>query len=258
MVDNINELGANRTVDVVGDADMPVTSIPWLRCFGRVQLALLVVWLSVISFFPPSLSSLSMLVLLLPVWGLAILLGLWHVVKVPEQRTYAVFVIAAYPAAALLALAVQEHLPLVTGATGVLCFFAVLAAWPALLLGQWLGRVSTPSSHTEQASGLPTKVLFGVEAVLLCVTALLAWLLFSGESMPSLKTIFVRGWYENTFRVATWSTAALTVVAVPYALLGMFRRSRHLGAMLLMLVGVVLIGLCLGSIYFALLLGTAG
>ena len=112
----------------------------WLGFLGRFQDALLFVWLAHVCFVPQHFSSLVNFFGLAALWVLMLLLGGWHLAKVPAKRGLAAWTMAAFPLAFLIVTVLDStvDVPLVGPPAGRWLFFGALSVFPLYWLARWL------------------------------------------------------------------------------------------------------------------------
>lgn len=206
----------------------------WLSFFGRFQDALLFVWLAYVSFVPQTFSSLGILVGLAALWVFMLLMGGWHLVKVPAKRGLAAWTMAAFPLAFLLVTVLDStvDVPLVGPPAGRWLFFGALSAFPLYWLARWLLRTTSLQPSNPVRMRITTTVLLVIMFTQMWLSLFLVWVLISGNDFQSFRTLFGDAWYMNLLQGTLGTTLLIAVGAVPYALLGLVRGSGHRGAML--------------------------
>lgn len=247
----------------------PSTQGRGLIVFARLQHVMLAAWLAFVTMLPENLYGLLALVILLPLWGLAVVMGLWHLAKVPNKRPIAVWVMVAFPVTLFVAgvLSSLVGLPIVESDHGEWVFIGVLLAYPVYWLGCWLLRVTKPipRARPEQATqaevvvkppvfktepnpdvrrNLTDTVFLAVFGMLMLQSLLLVGILPFGDYFSSFKRLFGGEWYTNLLFITLGTTTVLSVAAVPYAILRLIRGTPHKAAMITILVFIVITVIC--------------
>jgi len=223
----------------------------WLTVFARFQDALLYAWLAYVSFVPQTFSSLFNVVGLVALWVLMVLMGAWHLVKVPARRGLAAWVIVAFPLAFSLVtvLDTMVDIPIVGPPAGHWLFFGALSAIPLYWLARWLLRTTSPQPNNPVRMRVTTTILFAVVLNQMLLSFFLAWVLSSGSEFQSFKNVFGDDWYANLLHWTMGSTLLVVVVGVPYAVLGFLRGSGHRGVMLGILLCIGVTVTCMVGIF---------
>lgn len=214
----------------------------WLTIVARIQDALLFIWLAHVSFIPQQFSSLANIVGLAALWACMLLMGGWHLVKDPAQRGLAVWVMVAFPLAFLLVTVLGStiDMPMVEPPAGRWLFFGAVSLLPLYGLTRWLLKTTRPQPDDPVRMRITTTILLIVVFTQMCVSLLLVWALASGNDFQSFRNVFGHDWFTNLLNSALVITLLLAIGGIPYAILGIVRRSGHRGAMLgiLLCIGV--------------------
>ena len=238
----MSDVSVTEPMLFVPRAKDPAMQGRWLTVFARFQDALLYVWLANVSFVPQDFSSLVSVVGLAALWVFMVLMGAWHLVKVPARRKLATWTIAAFPLAFLLMTVLDStvDLPIVGPPVGRWLFYGALLMFPLYWLARWLLRTTSPQPNNPVRMRVTTTVLFAIVLNQMLLSLFLAWVLSSGSEFQSFKNVFGDDWYANLLQWTMGSTLLVVVVGVPYAVLGFLRGSGHRGVMLgiLLCIGV--------------------
>ena len=232
----------------------------WLKLLARSQDALLFVWLAHVCFVPQHFSSLVNFFGLVAFWVLMLLLGAWHIAKVPAQRGLAAWTMAAFPLAFLLVTVLNStvDLPIVGPPSGRWLFFGAVSVLPIYWLARWLLRTTKPQPDNPVRMRITTTILLIVVFTQMLVSLFLVWALLSGNDFPSFKTVFGDGWYTNLLQSTLGTTLLAAVGGVPYAILGIVRGSGHRGAMLGILICIGVSVACVFGVFASIAMMSFG
>ncbi len=206
----------------------------WLKGLARLQDMLLLIWIADLSFQPQGLGSLVVLLWLAALWGVMVVAGAWHIVKVPDCRRLAAWGITAFPTAFALVsiLNTAVGLPLVNSPQAHWLVVAAMAVFPLYWLARWLLRTTSPRQASPVPMRLTTIILLGIAFMLMLQSLFLVWVPFTGDDFQAFKTLFGSDWYTNLLQLTLGTAALIAVGAVPYVILGFVRRTGHRGALL--------------------------
>ena len=230
----------------------------WLRLIAGLQQILVLAWFLFVCLVPQNVYMLVALVLLIPLWGLGVLLGGWHLFKGTGERALALKAMLVFPAAylALIPLRSLFGLPVLSGASASWLAIAAVAAYPLYGLAKWLLRATAATPQAVRRITATDLLILGFTLTLLCQLLFLVIVLTSTEPSDSIFGAFGSNWYKPTLN-ATAALACLTaLVGVPYALIGLVRRTRHAVMMLAILGSIGLLGL-VGVGFFVVLAAAA-
>lgn len=223
----------------------------WLSVFSRFQEALLYVWLAHVSFVPQHFSSLVNFVALGALWILMLLVGTWHLVKVPARRGLAVWAMAAFPLAFLLITVLDStvDVPIVGPPAGRWLFLGAVSALPLYWLARWLLWTTKPKPPNPVRMRITAASLLIIVFTQMWVSVFLVWVLMSGNDFRSFKSVFGDDWYTNLLQSSLGITLLMAVVGVPYAIVGLVRGSGHRGAMLGILFCIAISAACAFGVF---------
>lgn len=240
----MSDVSEAETSLFVPRADNAATHGRWLSIIVRLQDALLFVWLAHVSFVPQQFSSLVNFVGLAGLWVFMLLVGTWHLVKVPARRGLAAWGMVAFPLAflAITLLEKATDLPVVGPPAGSLSFYAALSVFPLYWLARWLLRTTSPQLENPVRMHMTAVVLLVIVITQMSLSLFLVWVLSTGNDFLSFKSAFGNDWYADLLKGTLGTTLFVAIGAVPYAVLGFLRGSGHRGAMLgiLFCVGVAI------------------
>ncbi len=251
-----------------------------LIILARLQNIMLAAWLAFVAMLPTSLYGLVALVILLPLWGLGVILGLRQLLKFSTKRWLAVWVMLAFPGVFMTAILLDSlfGLPIVDSEHGGWVVIGVLLAYPGYRLVMWLLRATRPipeaqpePTHRAKAStgevafknetkpivrrNLTDTLFVAVFGMLMLQSLLLVAILPFGDYFSSFKNVFGGEWYTNLLFLTLGTTAVLSVAAVPYAILRLIRGTPHKAAMIAILLFIAISVICtLGILFFFALL----
>ena len=116
----------------------------WLSILARFQDVLLYVWLVHVCFVPQQFSSLVNFVALGALWIVMLLVGTWHLIKVPARRRLAAWTMAAFPLTFMLIKVLDStvDVPLVGQSEGRWLFYGAVSVLPLYWLARWLLRTT--------------------------------------------------------------------------------------------------------------------
>ncbi|MGI9204169.1 MAG: hypothetical protein ACR2Q3_09170 [Woeseiaceae bacterium] len=213
----------------------------WLTVLANLQNMILLVWVANLCLLPQNLNSLVALFWLAALWVLMLVVGVWHIVKVPVRRRLAAWLIAAFPAAFTLVtfLNTTVGLPLATSHAAQWLFPAALAVFPLYWLARWLLRTTSPEQKSPVRMRLTTIILLAIAIMLMLQSIFLVWVPFTGDDFQAFKALFGSDWYVNLLQITLGTAGLIAIGAVPYVILGFVRGTGHRGAM----IGIFL---CLG------------
>ncbi len=205
-----------------------------LGILGRFQDVLLYVWLAHVCFVAQTFSSLANVVALGALWILMLVVGTWHLVKVPARRRLAAWTMAAFPLAFMLAMVLDStvDIPLVGEPEGRWLFYGAVSVLPLYWLARWLLRTTAPQPSNPVRMQFSAAVFLVVVFTQMWVSVFLVWALASGRNFQVFKDVFGHDWYASLLQSALWITLLMLIAGVPYAILGLVRGSGHRGAML--------------------------
>ncbi|MGI9323840.1 MAG: hypothetical protein ACR2PZ_01380 [Pseudomonadales bacterium] len=223
-----------------------------------MQRYLLIAWVAFVCLLPQNLYGLSALLVLVPLWGLALIVAGWNVLQRPEQRKQALKVITAFPLAVIAVLLLDKvfGLPLAAGDLAGWLFVAVLSAYPLFYLGRWLLGVTEPGIDARVRLRLGDLLLLGLVGTLVLQMLFLVFAVANGESISWLSDVFGNDWYEQSLWATVVAAGILAVVGIPFALLGLIRGTRHRGMMVIIFVCFAFLFVC-GFGFFILLAALA-
>ncbi len=232
------------------DGNRTSTSAPvrWLHVAGDVQYWLLAIAFAFVSFFPPNLYSLAILLyVLLPAWLIATPVGLWYLVRSPSQRAYAVGVIAALPAVILLAYMLRSYLPFITGQVATVIFFAIVFAYPAIWMTRWLRRINAPAKRARPTPEMMSQLQAGTIAMLIGVSLLMIWLVFSRNAYSLFEGVFGQQWLVAGLVVFAVLFTGMIAIAFPCAVRAMRKGRPGSGMFLATFVGLASVSLVIAA-----------
>ena len=224
------------------------------RANKRLIAVLLAIWFAFVSAFAENLYGLlSIFYLLLPLWVVSCLFGLWHLFKTAGHRLLAASMIVAFPAVMLLASALPDRLPLVTGRAGTVIFFAVVCAYPTIWLIRWLWRISAPASSDALAPSYLLRIRVGAVATLISLSLLMLVLVLSGNAYSLFQELSGDRWLGSGLMVFAILILGLVAIAIPYAMQAIRFGHRRSGIALAVFNGLASIALVIGAIGYTLL-----
>lgn len=206
----------------------------WLSGLARLQSMLLLIWFADLSFLPQSLNSLVALLWMAALWAVMLVVGAWHIVKLPESRRLAAWAIAAFPLAFSFVTVLNSTvgLPLVDSPEAQWLVVAAIAVFPLYWLARWLLRTTSPRQASPVRMRLTTIILLAIAVMLMLQSLFLVWVPFTGDDFKLFKSLFGSHWYTNLLQITLGGAALVATGAVPYVILGFVRRTGHRGALL--------------------------
>jgi hypothetical protein len=223
----------------------------WLSTLGRIQDVLLYVWVAHVCFVVQTFSSLVNFIALGALWVLMLLVGTWHLVKVPTQRHLAAWTMAAFPLAFVLIKVVDATVgvPIVGEPGGRPLFYGAVSVLPLYWLARWLLRTTTPQSQNPVRMRATAAVLLIIVFTQMWVSLFLVWVLSSGKDFQFFKNVLGHDWYSNLLQSSLALTLLTAIGGVPYAILGLVRGSGHRGAMLGILFCIAVSAICAFGVF---------
>lgn len=224
----------------------------------HLQNMVLLAYLSWAIFDPTDAGLFSAVFFLPPLWFAAVVLGAWCWWRGRDTPTLLLAIWGGSAAPLVLAVLgglVQSNLLPITDGTRSLAFFAFgLFAYPLYLFCTWLLSLTKPPVAPPQRSeaSLVAKIL----GILVTLLAALALLLLG-------DLVFDYGWFEQgTFEpwlyVGCLISLITALVAGPFALLSMLRRSQPFGISIWILAALVTTSVCYLAIFAFIILHSAG
>lgn len=223
----------------------------WLSILGRIQDVLLYVWLAHICFVPQQFSSLVNFVALGALWVLMLVVGTWHLVKVPARRRLAAWTMAAFPLAFMFITVLDStvDVPIVGHPAGRWLFYGAVLVLPLYWLARWLLQTTKPQPQNPVRMRVTAAVLLIIVFTQMWVSVFLVWVLTSGQDFQFFKNVFGHDWYMNLLQSSLGITVLMTIGGVPYAILGLVRGSGHRGAMLGILLCIGVSATCVFGVF---------
>lgn len=223
----------------------------WLGILGRFQDVLLYVWLAHVCFVPQHFASLVTFVALGALWVLMLLVGTWHLVKVPARRRLAAWIMAAFPLAFLLITILDStvDVPIVGQPAGRWLFYGAVAVLPLSWLARWLLRTTTPQPQSPVRMRVTAAVLLLIAFTQMWVSVFLVWAITSGKDFEFFKNVFGHDWFSSLLQSSLGITLLVAIGGVPYAILGLVRGSGHRGAMLGILFCIAASAVCVIGVF---------
>ena len=223
----------------------------WLLALSRFQDVLLFVWLAHAFFVPQQFSSLVNFVALGALWIAMLLVGAWHLLKVPARRGLAAWAMAAFPLAFVFITALDStvDVPIVGPPEGRWLFYGAVSTLPLYWLARWLLRTTRPQPQDPVRMRVTAALLLIVVFMQMWVSLFLVWVLTSGNDFQSFKNLFGNDWYMNLLQCSLAITLLTALGGVPYAILGLVRGSGHRGAMLGILFSIGVSAVCVVGVF---------
>lgn len=228
-----------------------------LPLLEKIQLSLLWCWFLFAVLLPANLYQFTSMVLLGFVWAAASLVGLWAIIKRPEQRALGVRLIAAYPTVVALALLLTNlGFPVTDYRTGSFLLWAGIAAIPAYIGARWIKR-STNTKAQPVATTRTMSLTLLVTLPIAALSVLLLLILVTGSD-GSVGQVLGRSWYEKTLMATIVVSIVVGLFALPYSLVGLIRASGRRAGMATILAAVLVAGLCQSAIIGLIAIGQVG
>ena len=108
---------------------------------------------------------------------------------------------------------------------------------------------SLASPHHPTRMRVSAAILCIIVCTQTCISAFLIWVLMSGRDFQFFQRVFGGDWYSNLLQSSLIMTLLLVVIGVPYAVVGLARRSGHRGAMLGILFGTGVSAVCVFGVF---------